>query len=384
VAGSIRSELSASFANAALAPHERAAAARVAAEQDELAALAADGNSAIMGSRSVSGEALNPRAAAAAAAEARRLAAEAAAAETTRKVPVAKDDGPSEETVEVVEKAVAEQEEAVSNDNAMALDELQASNTVDDGTTRTTGTTNEGLSPSAPAPLIPIADADDPSSLPPAPAPPVPAADEALSSLSSPSSSLASSLASPEASSSQASSPSSSRQASAFTSDAPKNPWASPEESSSSSSSTTTTSSSIDDPISDVITEPNSREARLRRAVSALKSIACTPVSTTPSASSSLQASTPPSPAAAMKEAEAMVALQEVASRVLAEPHESKYRKLRRGNKRFARSIGASPPAMEWLRAVGFTDDDESDFLILPPGADLGLLWLGRELLTGP
>jgi len=392
VAGSIRSELSASFANAALAPNERAAAARVAAEQDALAAesAAAAQRSSASGSMSIgssSGEVLNPRAAAAAAAERRRLAAEATAAETMRGSPlVARDEEPKQEIVEVVESSVMEQAKE-ANDNEMVLEEPQGS-TIENPTTRVMGATGEALqsssatapaytaidndlSKSTPAPAVAIVEEEVPSTPPVLPVPP---ADEALPSTLPPTP-LASPPALPEASTQALGtlSKSSSPPSSTDSREEPKNPWASSEGeisstssasigvSSDNSSSSSGSSSHLAFPTSAPIAEPNSREARLQRAVNDLKS------------------TTPPS---AEAKGEAVVALQEVASRVLAEPQESKYRKLRRGNKRFARTIGASPSAMEWLQAVGFKEGDEND-LILPPGADLGLLWLGRELLTG-
>ena len=85
--------------------------------------------------------------------------------------------------------------------------------------------------------------------------------------------------------------------------------------------------------------------------------------------------------------AETVTTLRTLVGNVLEHPEEAKYRRVRRGNKRVQRTIGAQPAALDLLAAIGFrsagsgagTSDDELT-LVRP---DLGLLWLAREALCG-
>jgi len=72
-----------------------------------------------------------------------------------------------------------------------------------------------------------------------------------------------------------------------------------------------------------------------------------------------------------------------VAGNLLAHPGEPKYRRLRRANKRFAATAGASQDALAILAALGFAGGDDEDLAL--PGSlapDPGLLWLAKELLS--
>ena len=109
----------------------------------------------------------------------------------------------------------------------------------------------------------------------------------------------------------------------------------------------------------------SSREDRLRSAAGSLLSLARVPGVGGASTSSE----------------EALATVRLVVQNVMQNPDEQKFRRLKRSNKRFARSIGRTPPALEILEAVGFKSSQSIDELRLD-SVDVGLFWLARELLS--
>lgn len=80
---------------------------------------------------------------------------------------------------------------------------------------------------------------------------------------------------------------------------------------------------------------------------------------------------------------EALLTVQVVLRNVFENPQEDKFRRLRRTNKRFARSIGRTPAAFEIIEAVGFRAVPGSVDELHLSAVDPGLLWFARELLGG-
>jgi hypothetical protein len=78
----------------------------------------------------------------------------------------------------------------------------------------------------------------------------------------------------------------------------------------------------------------------------------------------------------------ALDTLVEMLGTIMTNPNEPKYRKVFLTNKAFLHKVGRAPGAIEFLKQVGFKNDEAQPTLSLRR-EDVGLLWMGKSILEG-
>ena len=78
----------------------------------------------------------------------------------------------------------------------------------------------------------------------------------------------------------------------------------------------------------------------------------------------------------------AFTTLHSMVKSLLDLPQEPKYKRVRLENEKFQRAVGRLPPAMDFLRAVGFEERDGGAVLEYTRN-DPGLLWWGKSVMEG-